>query len=208
MRRVPRGVARTLKTAVGMAEHGAHAIRGHTLLGLVRRRLRGHGVRGPVGASVIDSIGERPPAGVRAGQDVVLLPAGVVTPRNHLAFLIQHGRPPNGIAVALLVAVEVGNTACDHLALGVEPRAVADTAASVDLRNAGPCLGAEIGMPGLAALTRRSGEVLADLIGACEPAEIACSRRCLAGDKETHRLLRLLGPEDARSRTEQRHSYG
>src|SRR5262245_25138611 len=212
MRCVPRGVACTctLEAAVGMAEHGTHAIRRHALLGLIRRRRHGHGVRGPVVARVVDAIRERTPAGVRARQDVVLAYGPLAAAAGHdSALLVQHGRLPDGIAVALLIAVQVGNAARDHLPFGIEPRPVADAAARIDLRHAGTRLRAEIGVPRLVACAGRGGEVLADLIGAREPAEIACSAWSLAGDKETHRLLRLLlGPKDSRRRAEHRHGYG
>src|SRR5712671_2560541 len=170
MRRIPRRVLAARPVAV--AEHGACAIRRNVRV----LQREGHGVRGPVVAGVIDAVGERPTLGVRTGQDVMLVAAGRRPDAWNLVTLdIERSRALDVVAVALLVAMQIGDVARDQLALDVVPGAGADAIARIDTRLGTTLFLADIGVPsargGLPA--QRLGLVLTNLVGAGEPAKIA-----------------------------------
>ena len=90
----------------------------------------------------------------------------------------------------------------DQLPLGIVPRPWSNTATRIDRARAGTSFLAEVRVPCTIAGAGSGGEILADLIRAREPAEIARARR-RAGNEETHRLLRLLALSQHGSGTEQ-----
>src|SRR6516162_3598879 len=152
-----------------MTEHGARAVRRY-----VRVCLRqGHAVRGPVVAGVIDAVGERPAVGVRAGQNVVLVTGNLIAP------CIQCGRALNVVAVALLVAMEIGDTAGDQLTLGIVPGPVADAIARVQTRHGAPLFLAKVSVPRMIEVQPAGGlgGVLTNLVGTSDPAKIASAGR-------------------------------
>src|SRR5260370_38714203 len=85
--------------------------------------------------------------------------------------------------------MEVGDVAGDQLALDVVPGAGADTIAPIDARLGATLFLAEIRVPsacgGLPA--QRLGLVLANLVGASEPAKVARAGRVL-GNEEAREL--------------------
>src|SRR5437588_9206764 len=91
--------------------------------------------------------------------------------------------------------MEIGNVAGDQLTLGVVPGSRPDAAARVH----GGCIAlgllTQIGVPSLVTRAGCGGEVLANLVGACEATEISGARNC-AGDEEAHWLLRSWGCQD------------
>jgi hypothetical protein len=116
MRRIPRRVLTA--RPVDVAEHGTRAIRWNVLV-LLRQS---HAVRGPVVAGVINAIGVRPTVGVRTGQDVVLVASGRrPCPWNLVTFDIEGGRALDVVAIALLIAMQIGDVAGDELTLDVVP---------------------------------------------------------------------------------------
>src|SRR5262249_33461449 len=96
------------------------------------------------------------------------------------------------VAIALLVAMEISDVGCNHRALGVVPGARADATTRIDCRPAALSLRAEIRMPCPVARACACGEVLANLIGPCEPAQISRAAR-IGREEEPHRLRRGLG---------------
>src|SRR5438046_2579088 len=85
--------------------------------------------------------------------------------------------------------MQIGNTASNERAFGVVPRSRPDAAARIYPSGLSRGLSAEIGMPSVIPSTRRGGKVLANPVGAIQPAEIARPRDG-AGDKERHWMLR------------------
>jgi hypothetical protein len=164
--RIPGGVLAARPVAV--TEHRSRTIRRNVLV-LLRQ---GHGVRSPVVAGVIVAIGERPPLGVRTGHYVVLVAAGRRSNTWNLVTLdIEGGRALHVVAVALLVAVEIGDIAGDQLTLDVVPGAGADPIARIDARLVATLFLGEIGVPSACGgwPAQRLGFVLAYLVGAREP---------------------------------------
>src|SRR5262252_1325874 len=184
MRRIPRRVLAARPVAV--AKHGPRAIRRDVRV-LLRQR---HAVRGPVVAGVIGAVGERTAQGVRTGQDVVLVAAGRRPhPWNVVTLDGERGRTLDVVAVALLVAMQVGDVAGDQLAPDIVPGAAADAIARIDTRLVGTLFLAEICLPGARGglPAQRLGLVLADLVGAREPAKITGAGR-VVGNEEAREL--------------------
>src|SRR5258706_1700375 len=107
---VPRGVAAA--GAVGMTKHrpcrnprGVRVIARHVRVG-----------RSPIVAGVVDAVGESAAIGVRPRQDVVLV-RHVARAFDRLALLIQGGSLLDVVAIALLIAMQVGDARRDHGAL-------------------------------------------------------------------------------------------
>src|SRR5262249_44535862 len=182
MRRIPRRVLATRPVAV--AEHGAGTIRRNVLVLL----WQSHGVRGPVVAGVIVAVGERTALGVRTGQDVVLVGRRPHT-WNLVTFDIEGGGALDVVAVALLVAMQIGDVAGDQLALDVVPGAGADAIARIDTRLGATLFLAEIRVPSpcgrLAA--QRLSLVSASLCVPSEPAKVARGRG-VVGNEEAREL--------------------
>ena len=63
---------------------------------------------------------------------------------NLVAPCIQRGRALDVVAVALLVAVQIGDAAGNQLALGIVPGPVADVVARIDASRVAPLFLAEI----------------------------------------------------------------
>jgi len=150
-----------------------------------------HGVGGVIVAGVIRAVGVGAAIGLRAGQDVVLV-GHIAEAFNRVALFIEHGGFGNGGAHARQlqsIAVQIGEAHGDALALGVEPRAVADAVARVDGIGA---LGAHVGVPGAVARAGGGGQVLAPLVGSGHPAVVGAVALGSAGDKERHRRRRTL----------------
>src|SRR5262249_8328446 len=97
--------------------------------------------------------------------------------------------------VDVRVAVKIVDVLRDHCALGVLPRALADAVAGVGGLPAGRGVGAEIGVPSLAARPGRLGQRGAMGVRARKTAEIAALAGADAGDEERH--IVLLGLQDA-----------
>jgi len=101
--------------------------------------------------------------------------------------------------------VKLVDALCNHGALGVLPRAVADAIAGIDGGLAVRRLGADIGVPCLAAGAGGLGELLAVPVRAGEAAEVGALARPDAGDEEAH--IGLLGLcADAQRNRQQRGS--
>src|SRR4051794_6299456 len=156
---------------------------------------------------MIVAVGERPPGGVRAGQDVVLVLAlRRAHARNLIPLGIEDARALDVVAVALLIAVQIGDVAGDQHALDVVPGAGADARARIDPRRVAALLLAEIGVPRAlgSAAADRLGLGLANLVGACEPAKVAAAGRVLgnkeAGEIRAHLRLLLLRLGQRRSK--------
>src|SRR5205823_14889015 len=130
------------------------------------------GVRRPVVAGVVESVGESPAVGVRTREHVVLV-RHVAEAVDHLALLGERGGLADGVAVARLVAMQIGDIAGDQLTLGVVPGAGPDAATCVYAGRVALRLLAQISVPRLAARAGRGGEVLANLVRARKAAEIA-----------------------------------
>src|SRR5262245_34667886 len=171
MRRIPRNVTATL--AVRVAEHGAR-----TLCWEVRVRLwQMEAILSPVAAGVIETVDIRPTRGVRTGQNVVLI-LGALRPLdawNDIALGVEHIRLLHVVAVAYLVAVQIGDVAGDQHALDVEPGPSADAIPRIYARGVATLLLAEIGAPGARGVRGAQGLrlLLAQLVGAVEPAKVA-----------------------------------
>src|SRR6516165_1704598 len=173
MRRIPRRVPAA--GAVGVAEHGARPVCRH-VRGRVCRPRQGHLIRGPVVAGMIVAVGERPAGGVRAGHGVVLVAAGTGRGSytgNLVTLGIEGGRLLDVVAVALLVAVKIGDAAGDHHAPDIVPGAGADATARIDTRLGAALFLAQIRAPSLRGgwPAYRLGLLLADLVGALKPAK-------------------------------------
>src|SRR5262249_45473670 len=91
------------------------------------------------------------------------------------------------VAIALKVAVQIVDVRGDHLALGIVPGACADAATRIHAWPALLSLCAQIRVPRAITRTGRGGLVLANLIGAGEPAQITRAAR-IRCDEKTHRL--------------------
>ena len=91
---------------------------------------------------------------------------------------IQRGGALDVIAVALLVAMQIGDVAGDQLTFGVVPGSGTDAVARIETRCSAPLFLAEIGVPRVIEIEPARGRsgVLANLIGASDPAEIARAR--------------------------------
>src|SRR6516225_9660939 len=116
------------------------------------------------------------------------------------ASCIQRGRALDVIAVALLVAMQIGDVAGDQLTFGIVPGPGTDAIARIQTRRSAPLFLAEISVPRVIEVEPAGGRsgILTDLIGARDPAEIARTRWVL-GNEEAHRRGRLLlavGPVD------------
>jgi len=82
---------------------------------------------------VVGTVGERPAQRVRAGHDVVLVAAGRRPyTRNLVTFDVEGGRALNVVAIALLVAMQIGDVAGDQLTLDVVPGTGADAIPRID----------------------------------------------------------------------------
>src|SRR6266700_4850025 len=206
MRRIPRAIAAAI--AVGHADLGVRAgvlaQRGGVALCLAR----------PIAAGVVDNIRESTAIGGRAGQGFVAVGFGVFLhigpfPIARIRAVSEAGHDPAllgevadfGDVVAHArkverIAMQMREIACNHLAFGIVPGARADAVASVDSGLPPARLGAEIGMPGLAAGAHGGGELLAMGIRSSHAAEIGAVTHSDAGHKKAHGLPRsgiLLG---------------
>ena len=120
---------------------------------------------------------------------------GLVTSAvDRLAFFVEREFLVDAVAVALNVAVQVGNILSDDGSLGVVPRAIANAITRVHGRLAAGGRGAEVSPPRPTTGSRGLCKRLAVTIGACQTAEIGALPRAHAGDEEAHGLTRLLGP--------------
>src|SRR5712671_4198907 len=170
MHRIPRHVAAA--RAVRMAELGARA-----LCREVRVRLRqGEAIRGPVVAGVIETVGVCPALGIRTGQNVMLILGALrhADAWNYLPFGVEHVRLLDVVAVALLVAMQIGDVAGDQHALDIEPGPGADAIARIDTRRIATLFLAQIGAPSaggvraeVAGLIGVVGNKEADIRGRC-----------------------------------------
>ncbi len=86
--------------------------------------------------------------------------------------------------------MQIGEVACDHDAVRIVPRSVADTITCIDGRFGGGAVGAEISPPSAIARADGGAQTMAFGVGTGEAAEIAMM--CGARDKETQRTLRFL----------------
>ena len=93
--------------------------------------------------------------------------------------------------IAIAIAMKVLDALCDDFLLEILPRPVPNAVACVDSLAGACCLGAEIGMPGLAARAHRLRQRLTITIGALQPTEIRTFARPGAGYKKRH--VRRLG---------------
>ncbi len=109
-----------------------------------------------------------------------------------IALLIQRIGLLDVVAVALIVAMQIACIAGDQHTLGIVPGPRSDPTAGIDGRLVALLLLAEIGMPGVIARAHRLGEILANPVGAREPAEISGAGNG-AGYEKRHRVLRPLG---------------
>jgi hypothetical protein len=91
----------------------------------------------------------------------------------------------------IAIVVKVLDVLCDDFLLEILPGPVPNAVACVNGLPAPCCLGAEIGMPGLAASAHRLRQRLTITIGALQPTEIRAFTRPDTGYKECH--LRRLG---------------
>src|ERR1043166_2609797 len=78
-----------------------------------------------------------------------------------------------GLFCQTVGAVQFGDVLCHHLAFGVLPRPLADAVAGILRRLAVGGLRRQIGAPGFAAGAGSLRELLAIIVGARQPAEIA-----------------------------------
>src|SRR5688572_21833215 len=125
---------------------------------------------------------------VRPGKDVVLV-GRIAATFDGIALLIERGLFVDVVAIAMNVAMQLGNVARNQVTLSIVPRTIADAVAGVYRRLVLRGRGAEVGAPDFASGARRCREVLAMAIGAGEAAEVATVADAGAGDEEAHRLL-------------------
>ena len=119
---------------------------------------------------------------------------GLVAPAvDRLALFVERELLVDAVAVALNVAVQVGDVLSDDGSLGVVPRTIADAITGVHRRLTAGCRRAEVSPPRSTAGSRGLGERLAVTIGTCETSEIGSIPRAHAGDEEAHGLTWLLG---------------
>src|SRR5204863_7521178 len=105
---------------------------------------------------------------------------------NYLPFGAEHIRLLHVVAVALLIAMQIGDVAGDQHTLDIEPGPGADTIARIHARRVAALLLAVIGAPGASGVRGAQSVSLAltHLVGAGEPAKIA-------------RLVGVIGNEEA-----------
>src|SRR2546421_12827226 len=141
--RIPRHVP--APGAVRVAEHGARTLRREVRVRLWQRQ----GIRSPVAAGVIETVGERPALGVRTGQSVVLILRALrhADAWNDVPLGVEHIRLLHVVAVALLVTMQVGDVAGDQRTLDVEPGPGADAIPRIHARRVASLLLTEIGAP-------------------------------------------------------------
>src|SRR5262245_26228091 len=141
----------------------------------------------PVTAGAILAGCERPPVGLRTGQDVV--PIGrIATAVDHVALFADRGL----LAELVVGAVQVVDVLRDHVSLGIPPGAGPDAVAGIDGLAAAAGLRAQIGTPGLAAGADRLSKLLAVSVRALDTAEVGALAGARAGQEKRHgRLLRL-----------------
>src|SRR5437868_13043923 len=154
---------------------------------MTQHRLVVGAVGSPIVAGRVEAGREGAAVGVRARQHVVLV-RHVAKALHHGALLIQIIGLLDVVAVAQLVAMKIGDARCDQHALGIVPGSGSDAAASIDGGFVALLLLAEIGMPSMSAGARRLGEVLANPVGAREPAEIPGAGNS-AGYEKRHGML-------------------
>jgi hypothetical protein len=141
----------------------------------------------------------------------------VLVARNNLTLDVQHGLAADVVAVALLVAVQIGKVARDQLVLDVVPGPGAYAVAGIDARCGAFLLLAQIRAPRASRIpsAQSLGGVLANLVSAGESANIARTRR-IVGNKEADatRITRgqgrraLLGLRELSSRPQKRDCDG
>src|ERR1700730_11244662 len=120
------------------------------------------------------------------GENVVTI-GRVAHTGNHRASFSERGLHSKLVAIVMKVL----DALRDDLLLKSLPRPVPNAVACVDGWAGTCCLGAEIGMPSLAARARRLRQRLTMTIGALQPAEIRAFARPRAGHKKRH--VRRLG---------------
>src|SRR5712664_2444484 len=124
----------------------------------------------PVAAGVIGSIFISRAVGLRAGQHVMCIGC-IPSTVDRAALLSQPGKFSEVVAEARefqCVSVQVCRVIGDLFSLGVIPGTIPDAISRIDSVRAA---GAEVGVEGLRA-SRRSGERLADLVGAGQATKI------------------------------------
>src|SRR5262249_47020779 len=139
---------------------------------------------------------------------VVLVAAGRRSYTWNLVTLdIEGGRALHVVAVALLVAMQIGDIAGNELALDVIPGAGADPIARIDARLVATLFLAEIGVPSACGgwPAQRLGFILANLVGAHETPKVARSGRVIGNEEArelgVHLWLLLLGLRQHGSRS-------
>ena len=125
---------------------------------------------------------------LRAGEDVVHV-GRITAAIDGLALLVERRL----LGQVVLGPVQVVHALGDDGTLGVAPRPRADAIAGVDDRCVTHGADAQVGAPGAAAGTGRLRQLLAMLVGAGEPAELATLARTGAGDEKGHGALLRLG---------------
>src|SRR5215510_2060908 len=209
MHRIPRYVP--APAAVRVAEHGAR-----TLCWEVRVRLwQMEAILSPVAAGVIETVDIRPTRGVRTGQNVVLI-LGSLRPLdawNDIALGVEHIRLLHVVAVAHLVAMQIGDVAGDQHTLNVEPGPGANAIPCIHARRVALLLLAEIGAPGATRMRGAQGLrlLLTQLIGAVEPTKVAGLVGVLGNEEADvcrRRRRSLLGLRQQRCRSQKRDGNG
>src|SRR5665213_326318 len=144
---------------------------------------------GPVVAGMVGGVGVRAPIRLRSGEDIVLI-RSVAEAFGHLAFFRERRGLTDAIAHARLlqrIAVQLGETGRDLLALGVSPGTVPDAIPRIHRART---LRAEIRMPRAAAASGRRREHLAMHVRSRQSAQVGSFACAHAGDEETHRRWR------------------
>src|SRR5580692_4431061 len=158
-----RGVVLAQALAVDVTEHGS-----------------AFGAAGPIAARAILAGRERRAVRLRAGQGVMPV-RRVAAAIDDVAFFGKRG-----LLGQVVLAMQLRDILGDDDALGIGPGAFADAIACIGCRLAVGCLGAQIGVPGMAAGTGGLRELLATLVCARQPAEIGAVAGADAGDEERH----------------------
>src|SRR6266567_405707 len=135
----------------------------------------------PIVASGVEAGRERSAIGVRARQNIVLV-AGIAHSRSRRSALIQCGGLLDVVAVALLVAMQIGDIRSNRHALRIVPRSRPDAVACIRTGGLRCGLRAQIGVPNMIACAMRLSERLANPVCPGKATKIAATGHG-AGDK-------------------------
>src|SRR5439155_4634830 len=140
----------------------------------------------PVSASCLDRVtGGYCAVELRAGQDIVTV-GSVASSVDDFAFFSERRL----LTELVFVTVQIGHVVRYTDAFGVVPRALANAVSGIDRRLTIGSDCAEIGAPGMVAGPRSCGQIVAMPVGSGHPPEIRSIARTLAGDEESHGVLR------------------